>query len=266
MHYVEAGSGDPILLIHGQPTWSYLWRNVIPHLENNGRVIAVDLIGFGKSDRPDIGYTTADHVKYLEGFIAELGLKNITLVIHDWGSFLGFHYATRHEGNVKGIAFMEAILRPIEQMNPLFDRFRSEETGWDLLVTQNMFIETLMPAMIVRKLSEDEMNAYREPFADPAGRRPVYMFPNELPIAGQPPESSAMQMAYIEKLKTSPIPKLLLHATPGAIGSGDTIEWIKQNLPNLETVSIGPGRHYVQEDQPDAIGQAISRWMSENGL
>ncbi|MFQ5796172.1 MAG: haloalkane dehalogenase [Candidatus Bipolaricaulia bacterium] len=193
MHYVDEGEGDPILFLHGQPTSSYLWRNIVPHLTSLGRCIALDLIGFGKSDKPDIEYRFFDHVKYVEGFIETMGLKNITLVIHDWGSALGFYYAMRHEDNVKGIAFMEAILMPIaswedfpKDFQEIFRAFRTPDVGWDMLVNQNMFVEQLVPGAAMRKLTEEEMNHYREPFKDPSSRKPVWRWPNELPIEGEP--------------------------------------------------------------------------------
>src|SRR5918996_4699424 len=170
MHYIDEGEGDPILFIHGNPTSSYLWRNIIPYVEPYGRAIAVDLMGMGKSDKPDIDYRFVDHAKYLEAFIEKLGLKNITLVVHDWGSALGFNYAMRHEDNVKGIAFMEAILRPLrydefpdDDVKKIVQTYRTPEAGYDLIVNKNFFIEQLIPSMILRKLTEEEMNQYREP-------------------------------------------------------------------------------------------------------
>ena len=165
MHYVEEGAGDPVLFLHGNPTSSYLWRNVIPHVSPLARCIALDLIGMGKSDKPDIEYRFVDHSKYVEGFIEALGLRNITFVIHDWGSALGFHYARRHEDNVKGLAFMEAIVRPLtwdefpEQARQMFQGFRTPEVGENMLINQNMFVEAVLPGAMVRKLTEEEMNA-----------------------------------------------------------------------------------------------------------
>jgi len=199
MHYIDEGTGDPILFLHGNPTSSYLWRNIIPHLGSLGRCVAPDLIGMGKSDKPDIEYRFFDHVKYVEGFIEKLGLRNITLVIHDWGSALGFHYASRHEKNIKAIAFMEAILMPIpgweampDGSAEMFRAFRTPEVGRDLIVNQNIFVEQVIPGSIVRKLTEAEMDHYREPFKDPATRKPVWRWPNEIPVAGEPAAGSAI--------------------------------------------------------------------------
>ncbi len=267
MHYVDEGEGDPILLIHGNPASSYLWRNIIPHLTDDARVIAVDLIGMGRSDKPDIEYRFFDHVSYLEGFINELQLENITLVIHDWGSALGFHYAMRHQSNVKGVVFMEAILGPIPSWEVVpqperdkFQAFRTPDIGRDLIINQNVFIEQFLPGGIVRKLSEEEMNHYREPFQQPSSREPVWRWPNELPIAGEPADVVEAAQAYNQWLQQTELPKLLFHATPGLIITPPVVEWSKQNLKNLQTVDLGPGIHFLQEDHPDAIGQAIADW------
>src|SRR5919106_286292 len=181
MHYIDEGEGDPIFFIHGNPTSSYLWRNIIPFVEPHGRVIAVDLIGMGKSDKPVIDYRFVDHANYLDGFIEKLGLRNITLVMHDWGSALGFHYAMRHESNIKGIAFMEAILMPIpnwgvfpNDMQQTFQAFRTPNVGWDMIVNKHVFVEQILPGAVVRRLTEEEMNHYREPYKDPASRKPLW--------------------------------------------------------------------------------------------
>lgn len=266
MHYVEEGSGDPVLFLHGNPTSSYLWRNVIPHLSPLARCIAPDLIGMGKSDKPDIEYRFFDHVRYVDGFIEALGLRNITFVIHDWGSALGFHYARRHEGNVKGLAFMEASVRPLtweewpEQARQMFQAFRTPQVGWDLLVNQNAFVEQVLPGAIFRKLSQEEMDRYREPFLDPASRKPVWRWPNEIPIEGEPPDVVEAAQAYADWLGKSDVPKLLLYAQPGAIMREPLVEWCRKNVRNLKAVDIGPGVHFVQEDRPHEIGEAIAQW------
>lgn len=269
MHYVEEGDGDPILFLHGQPTSSYLWRNIIPHLTASGRCIAPDLIGFGKSDKPDLEYRFFDHATYIEGFIAALDLKNITLVVHDWGSGLGLHYAMRNESNIKGMAMMEAIVAPIQSWDDfppgfqkMFRGFRTPEVGWDMLVNQNMFIEMVLPNAIVRDLTEQEMNAYREPFLDPAARKPLWRWPNELPIAGEPADVAEAVATYGAKLTQSDLPKLLFYGTPGAIMTAPVVESCKANLSNLETVDIGPGVHFLQEDNPHLIGKEIARWYA----
>ena len=272
IHYVEEGSGDPILFLHGNPTSSYLWRNIIPHLVSHGRCLAPDLIGMGKSDRPDIEYRFFDHVKYVEGFIEKLGLKSITLVIHDWGSALGFHYAMRHESNVKALAFLEAILLPVPSwemffadFRKIFQAFRTPKVGWDLIVNKNMFIEQILPGAVVRKLTAAEMNHYREPFKEPASRKPVWRWPNEIPIAGEPADVVEAVAAYNGWLQRSDLPKLLFHATPGALLRAPMVEWCKQNLKNLKTVDLGKGLHFLQEDHPNRIGSELATWYSRLG-
>jgi len=267
LHYVDEGSGDPILFLHGNPTSSYLWRNIIPYMIPKARCVAPDLIGFGKSDKPDIEYRFFDHVKYVEGFIEKMDLKNVTLVMHDWGSALGFHYAMRHENNIKGIAFMEAILMPIpswemfpEVAREMFQGFRTTEVGWDMIVNKNMFIEKLMPIGVVRKLTEEEMNHYREPFKDPASRKPMWRWPNEIPIEGEPADVVEIVETYNKRLQQSELPKLLFYANPGALLQQPLVEWCQQNLKNLKTVDIGPGSHYLQEDNPDLIGSELADW------
>lgn len=281
MHYVDSGSEtkDPssdraseqvFLFLHGNPTSSYLWRNVMPYVEPLGRVIAVDLIGFGKSGKPESDFTLQDHSRFVDGFIDALNLKDIVLVIHDWGSMLGFDYARRNARNVKGIAFMEAIVPPAypassyEAMGPmgdLFRQFRDAKTGKALLIDQNMFIEELLiKGAVTRTLSEVEADAYREPFTDPASRKPIYVWPNELPIGGHPARNVKAIEAAGEWLKTSGIPKLLLYVRPGAIVSPESAAWMRDHYRNIETVFVGYGRHYIQEDNPEVIGRNIADW------
>ena len=216
MHYVEGGdlvskNAQVFLFLHGNPSSSYLWRNVMPHIEPLGRVIAVDLVGFGQSDKPDIGYTYQEHSKYIDGFIAALNLKDITLVIHDWGSVLGLDYARRNSANVKAVAMMEAIIPPafpakdyeaFGGLADLFRNFRTPETGRPLLIDQNFFIEgILLQATLTRTLSEKEKETYRKPFLDPNDREPIYVWPNELPIGGEPARNVAVVNAVADWLK-----------------------------------------------------------------
>lgn len=271
MHYIDEGAGEPILLLHGNPTWSYLWRNVIPHLTPLGRCIAPDLIGFGRSDKPNLEYRWFDHVKYLEGFIERLGLKNITLVLHDQGSGLGFHYAMRHEHNVRGIAFFEAIVRPYPwdefstpEFRELFRTFRTGgvgSPGWNMIVEQNFFIEQLLPQAAARPLTEKEMNFYREPFRDPRSRVPIWRFPRETPIGGAPPDVWAAVSEYSRRLQQSRLPKLLLYAAPGALLTQAQVEWCQRNISQLEVVFLGPGAHFLQESSPARIGREIAAWL-----
>lgn len=269
MHYIETGSGDPILFLHGNPTSSYLWRNIIPYLSDHSRCIAPDLIGFGKSDKPDIEYRFFDHAKYVEEFIEKLELKNITLVIHDWGSAIGFHYAMRHESNIKGIAFMEAILAPIKWADfPTgfrigFKLFRTPVIGWFLIGFMNMFVEQILPRATVRKLTKEEMDHYRQPFRTIKSRRPLWQMPNDVPIDGHPADVSEIVERYREELQKSQIPKLLFHARPGGVMPAPVVTWCKKNLPNLKTVDIRQGLHYLQEDNPHLIGEELAGWFKK---
>ncbi|MEE8348955.1 MAG: haloalkane dehalogenase [Acidobacteriota bacterium] len=266
MHYIEEGAGDPILFLHGNPTWSYLWRNIIPHVSSQARCIAVDLIGMGKSDKPDIEYRFFDHVEYVEGFIEKMGLTNITLVVHDWGSGLGFHYAMRHPENIKGLAFMEAFLGTLTwdrfpgPKKEVFQSFRTEEVGWDIIVNQNIFIEKILPGSVARGLTQLELDHYRKPFLETASRKPVWVWPNELPIEGEPEDVCRAVETFSEALQQSDIPKLLFHGDPGVLISAPIVQWSREHLKNLEVVNIGPGIHYLQEDNPHLIGKELARW------
>ncbi len=268
MHYIDEGEGDPILFIHGNPTSSYLWRNVIPHVRKAGRVVAVDLIGMGKSDKPDLAYELSDHIEYVEAFIEALELENILLVLHDWGGGIGFDYAMRHPENVRGIAFMEAVLRPSRWQDApaiaryLFKNLRDEKTGYDLIVRDNYFVENLMPMMAGRDLSEEEMDYYRAPYLKEADRKPIRVWPQEIPLDGVPERNQIRMSATYEKLKNSTMPLLLLTADPGMIMDPNLVATLKRELPRMTTEEIGPGMHYVQETQPTNIGKALNRWIT----
>jgi haloalkane dehalogenase len=290
MHYVDTGGdGSTVLMIHGQPTWSYLWRNVIPHLEDNHRVIALDLIGFGKSDQPDIAYSSSDHANYLAGFIDALELDDITLVVHDWGSILGFDYAATHPERVKAIAFMEAAIAippaedpylpplPINGESPEYDmnqfygllqQIRQPGVGEVMILEQNMFLEGLVLPNFAGLLTEDEMNAYREPFAEGRSRLPMLQFPRSVPIDGETPADSVEMMTrYNDYLRTQEnLPKLLLHLSDGYLINRWDVEWMRRNFNDLTIHNMGPGGHFMQEYNPRGIGISINNWMSENGL
>jgi len=267
MHYVDEGSGDPILFLHGNPTSSYLWRNIIPYMIPKGRCLALDLIGMGKSDKPDIEYRFFDHANYVEGFIEKMGLKNITLVVHDWGSALGFHYSMRNEDNIKAIAFMEAFILPVPSWDDfpadardIFQAFRTPDQGWDLIVNKNMFVENVLPGSVVRGLTKEEMDHYREPFKEPLSRKPVWRWPNEIPIEGEPADVLDAVENYNSKLQDSELPKLLFYADPGALVSAPVVEWCKSSLKNLKAVNLGKGIHFLQEDHPHLIGSELAEW------
>lgn len=266
IHYIDEGSGDPILFLHGNPTSSYLWRNIIPYLVPHGRCIALDLIGMGKSDKPDLGYRFSDHSKYVEGFIEKLGLTNLTLVIHDWGSALGFHYAMRHESNIKGIAFMEALLKPVmwkdfpADFKRGFKMMRTPGIGWVMISVMNVFVTQILPQTIVRKLTAEEQAYYAAPYQTVQSRKPVRQWPCEIPIEGKPADVHQLISKYNQQLQNSALPKLLFFATPGALINAETVEWCRQHLKNLTVVDIGKGMHFVQEDQPHLIGEELGKW------
>lgn len=269
MHYVEQGSGDPLLFIHGNPTSSYLWRNVIPHVAPYGRAIAVDLIGMGKSDKPNIPYRFFDHSSHLEGFIEALGLRNVTLILHDWGGALGIYYARRHQDNVRGVAFMEAVLRTTrwEEFPPkfkiTFKLFRAPVIGWLLISVGNVFIQKILPQTIVRPLSAEEMEHYASPYPTVASRRPLRQWPREIPIDGQPADVHEAVAANGYWLAETELPKLFLKARPGAIVSKKLASWVQESCSNLETVQIGKGLHFIQEDRPHEIGAALATWLAK---
>ena len=273
--YVEVGSGDPIVFLHGNPTSSYLWRNIIPHLEAAGRCIAPDLIGQGDSDKlPDSGpdrYRFVEHRRYVDALLAELGAeRNVTFVIHDWGSALGFDWANRHRDAVRGIAYMEAIVRPYadwsewpDAATKIFQGLRSP-AGEELILEKNLFVEAILPGSVLRTLTDAEMAVYRRPFREPGeGRRPTLTWPRQIPIGGEPDDVTAIARDYAAWLAESEIPKLFVNAEPGAILTGSAREFCR-SWPNQTEVTV-PGNHFVQEDSPDEIGRAIADWLAGIG-
>jgi haloalkane dehalogenase len=272
MHYVESGRGDPIVFLHGNPTSHYLWRNVMPRLAGEGRLVAPDLIGMGRSGRPDIAYAVADHERFLDAWFDALALDRVTLVIHDWGSALGISWARRHPERVRGIAMMEAIVRGMEfsewdpKLAEVFRGFRTPGVGEQMILEQNLFIEAVLPGAVVRKLSEEEMRAYREPHPTPDSRRPILAFPRQLPIGGEPKSAMALMEANERWLATSDTPKLLLTFDPGILVTAEVAKWCGERFRHLETEHVGPGIHYVQEDHPESIGDRIKAWRKRSGV
>src|SRR5215472_2667301 len=273
MANVEAGQGDPIVLLHGNPTSSYLWRNVLPHLERRGRCIAPDLIGMGDSDKlPDSGpssYRFVEHRRYLDALLEALDVRErVTFVVHDWGSALGFDWANRHRDALKGIAYMEAIVRPQGwdhwdnmNMRPFLQALRSE-SGEMMVLQDNFFIEKILPGAILRTLSPEEMAEYRRPFVEPGeGRRPTLTFPREIPIEGEPADVAEIVSAYGAWLAQSNVPKLFIKAEPGALLAVGANLATARSWPSQTEVTV-KGVHFVQEDSPNEIGQAIAEWMS----
>jgi haloalkane dehalogenase len=267
MTHVEAGAGDPIVFLHGNPTSSYLWRNVMPHLEDQGRCIAPDLIGMGDSDKvPGLDYRFIDHRRHLDAFLGAVGADDdVTLVVHDWGSALGFDWASRHRGSLAGIAYMEAIVRPVgwddwpEGSRSIFGAMRSA-AGDEIVLDKNVFVERILPASIIRRLSDDEMDEYRRPFRNPGeDRRTTLTWPREIPIDGEPEDVVAIVDDYGRWLSTSDVPKLFIDADPGAILVGEQRKFCRV-WPN-QTEARVRGIHFVQEDSPDEIGAALRRWI-----
>jgi haloalkane dehalogenase len=276
MAYVEVGKGDPIVLLHGNPTSSYLWRNVLPHLEPLGRCIAPDLMGMGDSDKlPNTGpgsYRFVEQRRYLEALLEALDVRErVTLVVHDWGSALGFDWANRHRQALKGIAYMEAIVRPqgwdhwdLMNMRPLLQALRSA-AGEAMVLQDNFFVEKILPGAILRKLSAEEMAQYRRPFAEPGeGRRPTLTWPREIPIEGNPADVNEIVSAYADWLATSSVPKLFVKAEPGALLAGGANLDAARSWPAQTEVKVA-GVHFVQEDSPDEIGRAVAGWLRTLG-
>lgn len=270
MAYFEAGEGDPIVFLHGNPTSSYLWRNIIPHVQNLGRCIAPDLIGMGDSDKlenagPD-SYRFVEHRQYLDALLEQLGVQEkVTLVIHDWGSALGFDWANRHRGAMKGICYMEGIVRPVtweewpDPATPVFQGFRSAN-GEAMVLEKNVFVERVLPGSVIRPMRDEEMAVYRRPFADPGeGRRPTLTWPRQIPISGEPADVVAIAQDYADWLAQSQMPKLFVNAEPGAILTGPQREFCR-TWPNQTEVTV-KGSHFIQEDSPHEIGEALRSWL-----
>ncbi len=271
MAYVK-GQGDAIVFQHGNPTSSYLWRNVMPHVEGLGRLVACDLIGMGGSDKLDDSgpdrYHYAEHRDYLFALWDALDLGDrVILVLHDWGSALGFDWANQHRARVQGIAYMEAIVTPLEWADfsvagrRIFEGFRSP-AGEQMVLEKNVFVENVLPGSVLRSLSAEEMAHYREPFADPGeGRRPTLSWPRNIPIAGEPPEVVGIVSDYASWLARSDVPKLFINAEPGNALTGQQREFVR-SWPNQTEIAV-PGVHFIQEDSPDEIGMAVAQFVRQ---
>ena len=269
MAYSEMGEGDPIVFLHGNPTSSYLWRNVMPHLADQGRCIAPDLIGMGDSEKLEPSgperYTFREHRRFLDAFLETLGIeRNVTLVIHDWGSALGFDWANRHRSAVEGIAYMEGIVRPLtwdewnKDARRIFEGFRSD-AGEEMILKKNLFIEAVLPGSILRKLTDEEMAAYRRPFAEEGeARRPTLSWPRQIPLDGEPADMVEIADDYANWMSQNELPKLFVNAEPGAILIGAQREFCR-SWKNQTEVTV-KGNHFLQEDSPHEIGEAIANW------
>ncbi|HSE91753.1 MAG TPA: haloalkane dehalogenase [Methylomirabilota bacterium] len=278
MAYVDTGRGTPVVFLHGNPTSSYLWRNVIPHVgemscpqtDPVARCLAPDLIGMGRSGKAPAGsYRFADHARYLDAWFETLGLSDVTLVVHDWGSALGFDWARRHPHRVRGLVYMEAIVRPVtsdewpENARKIFQAMRSP-SGEEIVLQKNVFVERILPGSIMRRLSDDEMAEYRRPWLEPGEvRRPMLTWPREIPMDGQPADVVAIVEDYARWLATSPIPKLFVNAEPGSILVGAQRESCRR-WPNQREVTVR-GLHFVQEDSPGEIGRAVADFVRSLG-
>lgn len=264
--YIETGEGEPVVFLHGNPTSSYLWRNVIPHVEPVGRCLAPDLIGMGNSGSAPAGsYRFADHAAYLDAWFDTLALDRVVLVGHDWGGALGFHWARRHPDRVAGIAYMETIVRPLtwdewpEDARKVFQGMRSP-AGEAMVLEKNVFVERILPASVLRGLSEAEMTVYRGPFQEAGeGRRPTLTWPREIPIDGEPADMTGLVRDYADWLAQSDLPKLFVNAEPGSILTGAQREFCR-SWPNQREVTVR-GSHFIQEDSPAEIGRAVADFV-----
>ena len=266
--YVETGipGARPVVFVHGNPTSSYLWRNVIPHLAGSARCLAPDLIGMGESGKAPAGdYRFADHARYLDAWLAALDLHDAVFVVHDWGSALAFDWARRHAGRVAGLAYMEAIVRPVtwdewpEQLRPIFKALRSP-AGEEMVLAKNLFVERLLPGAVLRGLGEAEMARYRAPYLEPGeSRRPTLTWPRQIPLDGEPADVVAIVRAYADWLSESPLPKLFVNADPGVILVGAQREFCRA-FPNQAEVTVA-GAHFIQEDSPDDIARAVAAYV-----
>jgi haloalkane dehalogenase len=265
MSYVDTGQGDPIVFLHGNPTSSYLWRNIIPYLSAHGRCLAPDLVGMGQSGKsPAQAYRFVDHARYLDAWFEALKLtSNVTLVVHDWGSALGFHRATRYPEQIKAIAYMEAIAIPLRwedfgEAGGIFRGLRSQR-GEQMILDENFFVETVLPRSVLRKLSDQEMAAYRAPFLNREARLPTLVWPRQIPVEGEPADVTAIAESYGKAMSQSALPKLLIVGEPGAIIKGRTLEFCR-TWPNQTEVTV-KGVHFLQEDSPDEIGKALQEFV-----
>ncbi|KAL6856554.1 alpha/beta-hydrolase [Trichoderma novae-zelandiae] len=278
MAYVDIGSssasGSVVVFLHGNPTSSYLWRNIFPHVAKKNRCVVPDLIGFGDSDKVvGLEYRIRDHQRYIDAFIdAVLPEERITLVLHDWGSALGLDWASRHQGRVAGLALMEWITTLScwasrdQAFQDEFQKFRTHDVGRAMIIEQNFFVDVILPMGVVRGLTEEEMVHYRRPFLKPEDREPVWRFPNEIPIEGSPEDVWEKAQKYTAWLLASDLPKLFFWVKPGIFVTEEDFVRLRGDMKNVKTIFLGRGNHFVQEDYPHTIGQEIAQWMGESSL
>lgn len=275
MSYREAGSGQSIVFLHGNPTSSYLWRNVLPALADVGHCLAPDLIGMGSSGKPEIDYTFDDHARYLDAWIDAMELETVVLVGHDWGGSLALDWAARHPDRVRGVAFMETFMRPLswsefpDAARNLFQAIRTPGVGERMVLEENLFIEQALPFGVMRTLDPEDMAAYREPYPSPESRRPLLQWPRMIPFDGDPPEVVARVEAYGRWLSASPtVPKMLFTFEPGPalMITPELVEWCRANVAALEVVALGSAGHHAPEDQSPAIAADLLLWLHRHGL
>jgi haloalkane dehalogenase len=274
MSYLEQGEGEVVLFLHGNPTAAYLWRNVMPFVSENHRAIAVDLIGMGHSGKPDVTYSFSDHARYLDAFVEAMGLERITLVGHDWGAALAWDFARRHPDKVVRLAFMEGVLPPAfpqpsyeamgEEMGGMFRAMRDPEEGRQMIMGNNMFVEQILPMMIDRPLGDTARTEYGLPYARVEDRLPTWVWPREVPIAGEPAANVALMDDIRSFMGETKMAVLLAYAEPGVLVPPQAVPFYTGLIQDLETAFIGRGLHFIQEDQPDAIGRAIADWLRRN--
>lgn len=271
MRFLESGREQPVVFLHGNPTSSYLWRNVLPYLTGSGRrLIAVDLIGMGGSGKPDIDYRLDQHIDYIAAFIDELSLTDITFVAHDWGVAIALEYLRRHPVRVRAVAFMEGHVRPIAgwaDFDPggreIFQRLRTPGVGERMALEENFFIEALLPSGMSRTLTPRELDVYRRPYPDPTSRRPLLQWAQEIPIAGQPADVVQLLDLAWAHLARSHIRKLLVHGRPGAVINSQVVTWCRQTQPGLIVADVGDASHFIPEDRPREVAEVLSRWLDD---
>jgi haloalkane dehalogenase len=269
LHYIEGGAGPPVVFLHGNPTSSHLWRGVLRRLPFSRRLIAVDLIGMGASGKPDIEYSLPDHLAYVEAFLDALGLDGIVFVAHDWGVPICLDLLRRQPDRVRGVAVMEGHLWPLRGWGEFdagaretFRQLREPGTGERLVLEENVLVDTVLPRTLRRRLSPADLAIYRRPYPDAPSRRPLLKWIREIPIGGHPEHSTAILDQAWAHLRSSPVPKLLVHAQPGAVVTAGTVSRCRSTLRNLSVCDIGAGGHFLPEDRPAEVADAVSRWIS----
>jgi haloalkane dehalogenase len=268
IHHVESGTGDPIVFVHGNPTSSFLWRKVFARLEGQGRLLAVDLIGFGGSGKPDIAYDLDDHQRYLDAWFDVLDLTDVTLVLQDYGAAFGVAWARRNPGRVRSVVLMEPVLWPIDSadMPDAFIDVRKTVLvpgeGERFVLEENRFVAELFPATFLQPLPDEDLQEYLAPFPTPESRRPVIVFPRSLPVDGRPQATIDLLERNAQWLRESETPKLLLTFEPGFLLTKPILDWARETIRNLEVQPAGAGLHFVQEEQPEAIAEAVRAWLA----